>query len=123
MSENEILQLEGRRLDAAIAKHIFKWKDVREEAGDFIGTEFGTVESAIPYFSYDMNLAWKVVEVMAKKGFVFTLMLHYDTPNGMVVPFPVSATFQKAREYSANGSDPAVAICRAALLAFFGEVV
>jgi len=45
----------------------------------------------------------------------------FHTPDGVTVPFPISATFQKAKEYSVNDSDPAVAICRAALLAFFGE--
>lgn len=119
MTKTEILQLEGRRLDAAIAQYIFGWKDVREENGEFVGIEFGTIPDPIPYFSHDLNLAWEVVEAMSNKGFIFTLMHH--TSDKMPIPFPASVTFQKTSEYSVNDSDPAKAICRAALLAFFGE--
>lgn len=131
MTIDEIEQLEGCDLDAAVAEHIFGAKTERLPVVNFAGDPAGTELYAegmepCPRFSESLDEAWKVVLKMADLGYRFEI----DELNVATHPYygvtDTCACFWKTKvdrvynRYWYTGPVP-VAICRAALLALARE--
>jgi hypothetical protein len=133
MTKDEIMKLEGRELDAAIAERLFGWKwlEVESSAGGlvrifrhpelFVYGAWGPKEEPInyydtlPHYSTDIAAAWLVVEKMQEKR--NCLSLTYGIFSGDFV-FEWKAEFRMVPKDGIAWADTApLAICRAALLA------
>ena len=105
MTKEEIMQLEGRELDAEVAKVLFGW-------------QYGTYHPELKNYSSDMNAAWEVEEKAAEKDkveYIAALMqVVWDDVDYISMVDPDSMTAWKDL-YDVVHATPAQR-CRAALL-------
>jgi len=121
----------GRELDALVAEKVMGWRDVtdrRHNDGKWTGLydvdDSHSVIDDLPYYSIDISAAWQVVSRMRALG--YELDLHHKHLNCYGKPDPrcthTHAIFRgntrdKTHDGGALETDPAHAICRAALRA------
>lgn len=113
VTREEIMQLTGRELDAAVAERVMGWKRGDPKYGDMpwyppgTGRYLGGGRMDLPEFSADIAAAWEVVEHLATPD--EALMITYSKGTWVVAVGSVEA--------SATSESAPEAICRAALLA------
>jgi len=74
MTKQEILNLEGRELDAAVAEHVMGWTRERTEKNNWYEPEsrlWKPVDSTtnLPRYSSNIVAAWEVVERLHELGY------------------------------------------------------
>ena len=109
MTRDEIMKLEGRELDTAVAEYVMGW--IRNLPNDGWWTGDAKV---ITYFSPSKSIlsAWHVVEKMKENSYSLFLSVYHDKkPKG----FFTKGLGYKNHEVIADTE--LLAICRAALLA------
>jgi len=125
VTRDEILALEGRKLDAAVAEHVMGWAAVRyePEMGIARGMPPGLrYVQNVPHYSADLTTAWEVVERLDGLGFAVAIRVT-PTLRNMEQHQRVAVwriVWDREESAAACGDIP-TAICRAALLAVCGE--
>ena len=128
-------ELEGRELDAAVAKEVMRWDhsiaanfpwqmippgprkyvdmtDVKQLSGPLVTEPIAEIR-AVPHYSTDIAAAWTVVEKMAEDGLWLTLQSMWSGQT-------FTAVFRRGKDFAGESGIwcPAPeAICRAALAA------
>ena len=103
MTRDEIELLSGRKLDAAVARVVFGWYDMYRDTGYPPGWT-GSHRLPVPFYTEEMDAAWRIVDRMEKYGHDFTLE---KAGTAWYATWPLGAS-------GACDSAP-VAICRGAL--------
>jgi len=123
VTREEIMRLEGRELDAAVAEHVMGWTNViySDITAAPKGVRPDGLPDAVPHYSEDIAAAWQVVERLTAMGYQFELAFvpRYE-PEPWLALFFVPPR-RPAPASSAFAATAAEAICRAALLAVCGE--
>ena len=105
MTKGEIMQLEGRELDVAVAQAIWEWKLNPKLVG-------------LPFYSSDISAAWMVVEKMMKLGYRYVLRGNFEGNGLHWCGFDQQEWADLNPLWQCKPCDSLpVAICRAALLA------
>lgn len=120
MTHDEIMALEGRKLDAAVAENVFGWTNVQITAFALAIGKPNPQDTApfdaycprvVPRYSTDIAAAWQVVEWMLRHG--WHLDLASLTANGQ----EWKARWEQGDVAHLHYGTAPEAICKAALLA------
>ena len=122
MTHEQIIELDGRELDAAVHEGVYG-VPVHWVGKALIGHEEPIAQGyMVPHYSRDMDWAWDVVLRMARLG--YGMEMHVDMPAGEALP-SAEVSFGRTRTDLArnrcSADDVATAICRAALVALWED--
>jgi hypothetical protein len=124
-TEAEIDQLDGRELDAAVAREVMQWVRVEIRSTLISATEEWTGVDPlvdrmriVPLYHQDINLAWQVVRALMQKGYRYVLRGNFEGDGKHSAAFDDQDWADSNPLFRSWGSDSLpTAICRAALKA------